>query len=127
MPEFQRVEDLFVYKRLCELHIDVSTAARKWPQVERHELKEQVQKSSHAAPARLAHTHADRHVQTRIEGVNQARAEANVTIHHLYIARLKNYLTEEEFLVFRERYDECVKMLNGLEKHLEQQLLHPHG
>ncbi len=44
------------------------------------------------------------------------------TIHHLYIARLKDYIDEAIYCAFRERYLECVRMLNGLEKTLERNL-----
>lgn len=64
----------------------------------------------------------DRHVRNKIEGVNRSRGEAGETIHHLYMARLKNYLSQEVFQNYRERYKECVRMLNGLEKTLEKKL-----
>ena len=44
------------------------------------------------------------------------------TVHHLYIAMLKGYLTSAIYQAFCARYTECVKMLNGLERALEQQL-----
>jgi hypothetical protein len=44
------------------------------------------------------------------------------TVHHLYVAHLKHYLTLEVYDGFRDRYTECVRMLNGLERALERQL-----
>lgn len=38
------------------------------------------------------------------------------------MARLKNYLTGEDYRAHRARYKECIRMLNGLEKSLEQHL-----
>ena len=58
----------------------------------------------------------------KIEGVNRARGEALETIHHLYIAKLKGYVAASVYEGTRERYLECVRMLNGLEKSLERQL-----
>jgi hypothetical protein len=54
--------------------------------------------------------------------VNRSRAEANETIHHLFMAKLKGYIPEQIYSEFRERYQECIRMLNGLEKTLERKI-----
>lgn len=38
------------------------------------------------------------------------------------MAKLKGYIAEELYLDFRERYKECIRMLNGLEKTLERKI-----
>ena len=117
-----RIEDLVVYQRLCKLHLEICELARGWPKDERFELASQVRRSSNSAPANLAEKHSDRHLRNKIEGVNRARGEAPETVHHLYIARLKSYLSEPAYEDMRQRYMECVRMLNGLERTLEQHL-----
>lgn len=117
-----RVEDLVVYQRLCDLHIEICSLARGWPAEERFELASQVRRSSNSSPAQLAEKNADRHPRNRVEGVNRARCEAMETVHHLYIAFRKGYLTPSAYQQFRSAYDECVRMLNGLERSIEQQL-----
>ena len=119
MTQFMRIEDLKGYQKLCVLHIDVCELTRKWPSEERYELGSQVRRSSNSAPAQLAEKHSDRHVRNKIEGVNRARGEALETVHHLYVAGLKAYIDQEVYDTFRERYLECVRMLNGLERKLE--------
>src|SRR5687768_3813608 len=122
MSEFMRIEDLQVYNKLCQLHIEVCSLSREWPREERFELTSQVNRSSNSAPAQLAEKHSDRHVRNKIEGVNRARGEALETVHHLFIAQCKSYCDQPTFAHYRDRYHECVKMLNGLEKTLERQL-----
>ena len=122
MSEYQRIEDLVVYQRLCELHLEVCAMARRWPREERFELTSQVLRSSNSAPANLAEKHPDRHVRNKIEGVNRSRGEIAETIHHLYIGHLKGYVASEGYEGLRGRYHECMRMLNGLERFLEQQL-----
>jgi len=78
--------------------------------------------SSNSAPAQLAEKNDDRHIRNKIEGVNRSRGEAGETIHHLFMAKLKGYLTEKVYLEFRGRYKECIRMLNGLEKTLERKV-----
>jgi four helix bundle protein len=81
-----------------------------------------VRRSSSSAPAQLAEKNDDRHIRNKIEGVNRSRGEANETIHHLFMAKLKGYITEKIFLDYRERYKKCIRMLNGLEKTLERKV-----
>ena len=116
------VEDLEVYRRLCQLHIDVSDLTRDWPPDEKYELGSQVRRSSNSSPAQLAEKNDDRHVRNKIEGVNRSRGEAGETIHHLYMALLKRYISSQTYEAFRSRYKECIRMLNGLEKTLERKL-----
>ena len=54
--------------------------------------------------------------------MNRSRGEAGETIHHLFMAKLKGYITEKSYLEFRGRYKECIRMLNGLEKTLERKV-----
>ena len=119
---FMAVEDLDVYQKLCQLHLEVCDLTHQWPPEERYELGSQARRASNSAPAQLAEKNDDRHVRNKIEGVNRSRGEASETIHHLFMALLKTYISPATFQVFRERYKECVKMLNGLEKTLEQKL-----
>jgi four helix bundle protein len=116
------VEDLEVYRKLCRLHLEVCDLTHQWPREERYELGSQVRRSSNSSPAQLAEKNDDRHVRNKIEGVNRSRGEAGETIHHLYMASLKKYITDEIFQSYRARYKECVRMLNGLEKTLERKL-----
>jgi four helix bundle protein len=122
MAEAFRVENLLVYQRLCDLHIEISDLCRNWPREERFELASQARRASNSSPANLAEKHNDRHVRNKIEGVNRARGEALETVHHLYIAHRKSYLTLEVYESLRERYLECVRMLNGLERNYEKHL-----
>ncbi len=119
---YMDVEDLDVYRKLCRLHIEVCDLTIKWPSAEKYELGSQVRRSSNSAPAQLAEKNDDRHVRNKIEGVNRARGEAGETVHHIYMALLKQYITMEVYESFRARYKECIRMLNGLEKTLERKL-----
>jgi len=119
---FRNIEDLKVYTLLCDLHLSVCDIAKTWPKVERFELTSQVLRSSNSSPAQLAEKNDDRHIKNKIEGVNRARGEAAESIHHLRIALRKTYITPELFNDFKEKYQECIRMLNGLEKNLEQNL-----
>lgn len=122
MGAYLEVEDLDVYQKLCALHIEICDLSWEWPSDEKYELGSQIRRSSNSSPAQLAEKHDDRHVRNKIEGVNRARGEASETIYHLFMSHLKNYIDPATYRTYRERYKECIRMLNGLERTLEQQL-----
>lgn len=119
---FLDVDDLEVYKKLCQLHIEICDLTHQWPKEEKYELGSQIRRSSNSSPAQLAEKNDDRHIRNKIEGVNRGRGEAGETIHHLFMAKLKGYINEEIYQGYRNRYKECIRMLNGLEKSLERKL-----
>lgn len=122
MKTHMDVEDLEVYRKLCRLHIEICDLSHQWPPEERYELGTQIRRSSNSSPAQLAEKNDDRHIRNKIEGVNRSRGEAGETIHHLYMAKLKSYVDDTTYRHYRGRYKECIRMLNGLERTLEQKL-----
>jgi four helix bundle protein len=122
MADYMRVEDLGVYQKLCQLHIEVCQLTESWPVHEKYELAGQARRSSNSSPAQLAEKNNDRHIRNKIEGVNRSRGEAMETVHHLYIAKLKGYIDGRAYEGLRGRYLECVRMLNGMERSFETQL-----
>jgi four helix bundle protein len=122
MATYQRLEDLLVYQKLCQLHIRICEIARHWPPEEKYELGSQIRRSSNSAPAQLAEKQNDRHLRNKIEGVNRSRGEAAETVHHVYMAFLKGYETEVVYEKLRSEYNECIRMLNGMERTLEKHL-----
>ena len=112
------VEDLEVYQKLCQLHIEVCDLSHEWPAEEKYELGSQVRRSSNSSPAQLAEKHDDRHIRNQIEGINRSRGEAGETIHHLFIAKLKDYIEPAGYSSYQSRYKEYIRMPNGLEKSL---------
>ncbi len=61
-------------------------------------------------------------MKNKIEGINRSRGEAGETIHHLFMGKLKGYISDAIYKTYRERYKQCIRMLNGLEKSIEQHL-----
>ena len=122
MGAYRRLEDLVVYQKLCRLHIEVCEVSHGWPSEEKYELGSQIRRSSNSAPAQLAEKYDDRHVRNKIEGINRSRGEAAETVHHLYMAHLKGYEALTTYENYRSRYQECIRMLNGMERALEEAL-----
>jgi lysozyme family protein len=96
-------EDLEVYQRLCKLHLEVCHTTLTF-----------------SAPANLAEGWNNKHINIYLEGINRAQGEIQETRHHISMAFKKKYVSEEKYNYFIKEYDECGKMLSGLENSLEK-------
>jgi four helix bundle protein len=113
-----KVEDLKVYQKLFKLALEVSDVTLTFPKFETYELGSQLRRSSNSPPANLAESFDNKHTNIYLEGISRAQGEIRETIHHLKISCKKKYMTEEKLAYFIRDYEECSKMLYGLEKSL---------
>jgi four helix bundle protein len=116
--KIESFEDLEVYQKLCQLHLEVSQASLKFPNFELDELGSQLRRSSNSAPANIAEGWNNRHINIYLEGINRAMGELQETVHHLSMAYKKKYLLREVYESYRSRYLESARMLRGLERSL---------
>jgi four helix bundle protein len=117
--KIESYEDLEVYQKLCDLHIEVNELTFTFPKFELYELGSQLRRSSNSAPANIAEGWNNKHINIYLEGINRAQGEIRETRHHLKMAYKKRYLKEEKYTDLINRYDECGRMLTSLEKSLE--------
>ena len=113
-------EDLEVYQKLVELHLEVHQLTLQFPSLEKYELGSQVRRSSNACAANLAEGWNNKHVNIYLEGINRALGELRETRHHLQMAFRKGNLTQKQIQSLLGGYDECGRMLRGLERSLER-------
>ncbi|MBT5337944.1 four helix bundle protein [Candidatus Falkowbacteria bacterium] len=113
-----RVEDLDVYKKLFTLTLEINHLTKSFPKFELFELGSQLRRSSNSPPANLAEGFGNKHTNIYLECISRAQGEIRETKHHLKIATAKGYLTKKQLFSYILRYNECSKMLYGLEKSL---------
>ena len=121
-PMIQSFEDLDVYKKLVELHLEIHELTLRFPRYEMYELGSQVRRSSNSIPANLAEGWNNKHSNMYLEGINRALGELRETRHHIRMALRKNHLSKEVADDLFRRYDECGKMLRGLEQSVEKSI-----
>ena len=114
------VDDLEVYRKLCDLAIEVHKLTLAFPRFELYELGSQLRRSSNSDPANLAEGFNNKHTNIYLEGISRAQAETRETVHHLKIAFQKKYLPSEKLNYFLMEYDICGRMLTNLEKSLKK-------
>ena len=116
--KIETFEDLKVYQKLCELHLEISQITLTFPPFELYELGSQLRRSSNASPANIAEGWNNRHINIYLEGINRSMGELQETLHHLRMAYRKGYLIEDDHQNYRGRYLESARMLRGLERSL---------
>lgn len=109
-------EDLVVYQKLLQLHLEVNALTMSFPKHEMYELGSQLRRSSNSIPANLAEGWNNKHINIYLEGINRAFGELQETRHHLTVAFKKKYLSQEILEQILSQYDECGKMLRGLQQ-----------
>ena len=118
--KIQSFEDLEVYRKLVQLRLDVNKLTLSFPKFEMYELGSQLRRASNSIPANIAEGWNNKHIAIYLEGINRAFGEMQETRHHLAVAFKKVYFEESVFKNFIERYEECGRMLRGLEHSLKR-------
>lgn len=117
--KIQSFEDLMMHQRLFELHLEIHRLTMSFPKFELFELGSQLRRSSNSAPSNLAEGWNNKHLNIYLEGINRAFGELRETKYHLAVAFRKSYSLEAVYENLVKRYDECARMLRGLERSLE--------
>lgn len=115
-------EDLEVYQKSLQLHLEINDLTLAFPKFEMYELGSQLRRSSNSIPANLAEGWNNKHMNIYLEGINRAQSELRETQHHVHVAYKKGYITQQKYEALKERYNECGRMLRGLERSLERRL-----
>ena len=93
---------------------------KQFPESEKFGLSSQMQRAAVSVPANVAEGWNNKHINIYLEGINRALGELRETKHHLFTAFKKRYLAEELYRNYLDRYEECGRMLRGLEQALER-------
>ena len=112
--EYKRgFENLEVWKVGRELKIFVSEFCKKIPKHELYGLVQQIKNSSRSVTANIAEGYGRFHYQENMQFCRQSRGSLEETKDHAYTALDENYISKEEFNSFLEKYERCLKLLNG--------------
>lgn len=112
------LENLEVYKKLYKLALEVYRLTLEFPNFEKYELGSQLRRSSNSIPANLAEGFNNKHTNIYLECISRAQGELRETKHHLRMAFSRNYISRERLDYYIFNYEECERMLYGLEKSL---------
>jgi four helix bundle protein len=97
--KIESYEDLEVYQKLCDLHIEVNNLTFTFPNFEIYELGSQLRRSSNSAPANIAEGWNNKHINIYLEGINRAQGELRETRHHLKMAFRKSTWMKQNIMI----------------------------
>ncbi|OGW58371.1 MAG: four helix bundle protein [Nitrospirae bacterium RBG_16_43_8] len=111
------VRDLEVYKLAFETAMEIFKISKEFPKEEKYSLSDQVRRSSRSVCSNLAEGWRKRRYKAVfINKLADASQEAAETQTWLEFALKCNYINEEIFKGFDERYEHIFAMLNTMEK-----------
>ena len=112
-------EELEVYKVCRDFRKEVSLLYKKFPKAEIFLLTAQLKDASRSVTANIAEGFGRYHYQENIQFCRQSRGSLMETLEHLITAFDETYITEAELNFMKEKYDHCLKLLNGYIAHLK--------
>ena len=106
-------EDLLVWKKCRALRVSISKFCKTIPKNEEYRLKDQLIRASRSVTANIAEGYGRFHFQENIQYCRQARGSLYEIIDHLSCAVDENYLTEKDFLTYKNEIISCIQLVNG--------------
>lgn len=106
--------DLRVWQLAHELTLQVYKATGLFPKKETYGIESQLRRSSSSIGANIAEGFSRHTKREFIQFLYVAKGSLSETINHLLLAKDLDYLNEEKYLIFEEKYTVLSKQINAL-------------
>jgi four helix bundle protein len=106
-------EKLRIWQEAHQLILEIHEIAKSLPFEERYRKRDQIERSSSAAPDNIAEGYCSYYYNDKIKGFYIARKEAGETQNHFRALEGKKYITKEKADSFIERYEKLIQGING--------------
>lgn len=113
-------EDLLVWQKSRALRKSISIFCKTLPKDEIYRLKDQLTRASRSVTANIAEGYGRFHYQENIQYSRQARGSLYELIDHLSCAVDEKYLSEQDFLFYKNEIISCVQLVNGYINYLKK-------
>lgn len=117
--EIKTFEDLKVWQRARELRNGIFNLSKRLPDEERYRLKDQLIRSSRSVTVNISEGYGRFHYQEYIQYCRQARGSVYEILDHLICAEDQGFINSEELGSFRNKTEDCVRLLNGFIRYLK--------
>ncbi|MFH1930722.1 MAG: four helix bundle protein [Pseudomonadota bacterium] len=113
--QYRGYRDLKVYALAYQLALDIHEITKRYPKEEKYSLTDQIRRSSRSVPANLAEAWKKRRYEKAfISKLIDCAGEAGETEVWLDFSKDFEYINNEQYQDFMERYDEVNRMLYGM-------------
>lgn len=121
MKDYNSFEELEVWKYSRDFRRDISKLSKKFPKSEEYELTRQIKRSSRSVSANIAEGHGRYGFKDNTRFIRISAGSLKETLDHLYVALDEDYITQQEFDLFKTKYLSCQRLINGYIKYLKNQ------
>jgi len=119
---YKSVEDVPVWKKAHTLTLQVYKVTRKFPRHEIYGLTSQLRRASSSVPANIVEGFSKNTTKELIQFLYNARASCAEVLYHMRLAFDLKYLSEKEYKIFKDGYNEVGKQINGWINSLRKKL-----
>lgn len=111
--KLQSFEDLRCWKMSCELKRKILSFVKKFPDIEKYRLSQQLVNSARSVTANIAEGYGRFHFQENIQFCRIARGSLYESLDHLISALDDEYITQNQFDELKIEIMDCAMVLNG--------------
>lgn len=119
--KYQDFTSLEVWKLARLFQHEMYTIAKTFPIEEKYCLTDQLIRSSRSIASNISEGHGRYHFKEQIRYFIISRGSLTETLNHLITAFDCRYITEEQLQVYREKYLQILKLINGYIAFLRKQ------
>lgn len=120
--KYKQVEELPVWSKSYGLTLIVYEMTKKFPANETYALTSQIRRSASSVPANITEGYSRNSTKELLQFLYNARGSNAETIFHLKLSKDLKYLSQENFIILEEGYNEIGKQLNGWISSLKKKL-----
>jgi len=117
---YETFEDLEVWKLGRDIRTKLSQLAKELPKEEKYRLSDQIVRASRSVTANIDEGFGRFHYQQNIQFCRQSRSSLMELIDHLTVTLDENYITKEQFEIYKDKILHCIKVLNGYIAYLKK-------
>ena len=114
-------EDLDAYKLAMDVMVNAHELARHLPAYEKHDLAEQIRRSSKSVLANIAEGYGRYHYLDSLRYYAIARGELNETLSHFIVAKALHYIEADYFNQIHALIRQTESALNGFMNYVRRQ------
>ena len=105
-------EDLEIYKLSYKLALEMHEITKKFPEAERYDLISQIRRCSKSVPTNIAEGYGRQSRDEFKRFVKISLGSCNEMQVHITFCKDLGYISEEEYIKYKEEYTKLGKMLN---------------
>jgi four helix bundle protein len=108
-------ESLKVFQMAFEMTMDIFEISKRFPKEETYSLTDQVRRSSRSVCANIGEGYRKRiYPKSFVSKMADSDGECSETMIHLKCGFCADYISEEDFNYFQNKYDEIGRMLSSM-------------